>query len=142
MIEKIKEYLETCPYLIGTGKVEYLSNELNAYSLNEDAGYEPLIEEDITGVQKKQFRFNLDMQLNWNDESNTNIDNSKLFENIKSWLEIQNKLANYPLIEGIDIESIKANTNGYIYMTDSNIAIYRISFLMTYFQELEESSSV
>ena len=114
--------------------VNYLVDKSKAYSVNEGAGYDPVVKPFMTG-NKMQFQFSFDARLKWNDETSTNIDNSKFFENFRDWLEENNNKKILPKIEGIKSEKIKAITNGYIFTTTGDEAIYRISCIFYYLEE-------
>lgn len=135
MIDKVREYMSKCPYLDEYAElnVEYLVDKIKAYSINENAGYDPIISEDIIGNQERQFLFTLDSKLIWNEDNQNNIDNSKSYENIRNWLEENNKNEIYPDIKGI--YEIGATSNGYIFATNANEAIYRIQCYLKYFKE-------
>ena len=64
--------------------------------------------------------------------SELNIDNSKFFENFRSWLEENNKKKQFPNVKGI--YKVEALTNGYIFATNANEAIYRIQCKLEYFR--------
>lgn len=136
MIEQIKEYIEQCPYLeeFVAVNVNYLVNKDEAYSVNEGAGYDPIIEQYVTGEKYMQFQFSFDARLKWNDEIATNINNSKFFENFRNWLEEKDLKGEYPNIDGITPESISATTNGFIFATNADEAIYRISCNFKYYK--------
>ena len=136
MIEKIREYIEECPYLDEFAKVNvnYLSDKNMTYSVNEGVGYDPVVKPFMTG-NKMQFQFSFDARFKWNDEVSTNIDNSKFFEKFRNWLEENNNKKILPNIEGIKSEKIKAITNGYIFTTTGDEAIYRISCIFYYLEE-------
>lgn len=136
MIDKVREYMAKCPYLDEYAElnVDYLVDKVKAYSVNENAGYDPVISEDIIGNQERQFLFTFDSKLHWNEDIQNNIDNSKSFENIRNWLEENNKNNKFPDIKGI--YEIGATTNGYIFATNANEAIYRIQFYLKYFKEV------
>lgn len=136
MIDKVREYMSKCPYLDEYAElnVEYLVDKIKAYSINENARYNPIISEDIVGNQERQFLFSLDSKLIWNEDNQNNIDNSKSYENIRNWLEENNKNEIYPDIKGI--YEIGATTNGYIFATNANEAIYRIQCYLKYFKEV------
>ena len=74
-----------------------------------------------------------DSKLHWNEDVQNNIDNSKFFENFKNWLEKNNDNKIYPEIDGI--YEIGATTNGYIFATNANEAIYRIQCYLKYYKE-------
>lgn len=136
MIDKVREYMSKCPYLDEYAElnVEYLVDKIKAYSINENARYNPIISEDIVGNQERQFLFSLDSKLIWNEDNQNNIDNSKSYENIRNWLEENNKNEIYPDIKGI--YEIGATTNGYIFATNANETIYRIQCYLKYFKEV------
>lgn len=137
MIEKIRDYIAECPYLDEFTKVNvnYLVDKVNAYSVNEDSGYSPVLEPRIYGNDEMQFLFSFDAKFYWNEETENNIDNSKFFEKFRDWLEDNNSKGKYPEIEGIEPLTIGAITNGFIYATNSDEAIYRISCSFTYEKE-------
>lgn len=134
MIDKVREYIAKCPYLKEYAElnVEYLIDKVNTYSINENAGYDPILNQFISGSER-QFMFTFDSKLIWNEDIQNNIDNSKFFENFRNWLEKNNKDKIFPDIPGI--YEIKALTNGYIYATNANVAIYRIQCKLEYFKE-------
>lgn len=134
MIDVVREYISKCPYLKEYAElnVEYLQDKVNTYSINENAGYEPISEKYMIGADY-QFLFTFDSKLIWNEDIQNNIDNSKFFENFKNWLEENNKKQIYPEIDGI--YEIGATTNGYIFATNANEAIYRIQCYLKYYKE-------
>lgn len=137
MIEKVRDYIAKCPYLDEFTKVNvnYLVDKVNAYSVNESSGYNPIIGRSVYGDKEMQFLFSFDAKFYWNEEVKNNIDNSKFFENFRDWLENNDLNGVYPEIEGIEPLTIGAITNGFIFATNSDEAIYRISCLFTYEKE-------
>lgn len=134
MIDKVREYIAKCPYLKEYAElnVEYLIDKVVTYSINENAGYNPILNQFLLGSER-QFLFTFDSKLHWNEDIQNNIDNSKFFENFRNWLEINNKNENFPEITGV--YEIGATTNGYIFATNANEAIYRIQCYLNYFEE-------
>lgn len=134
MIEKIRDYIAECPYIdeFANVNVEYLVNKVRAYSINENAGYNPIINIDRCGNKEMQFQFSFDAKFRWNEEIENNIKNSMFFEKFKNWLEKNDDNGIYPEIEGIEPISIGATTNGFIFATNTDEAIYRISCNFTY----------
>lgn len=134
MIEKIRDYIAACPYLdeFTALNVNYLVDKVKAYSVNESAGYNPVVNTYLNGDKEMQFLFSFDAKLYWNDEVKNNIDNSAFFEKFRDWLENNDDKEIYPKIDGIQPLSISATTNGYIFATNSNEAIYRISCKFNY----------
>lgn len=136
MIDKVREYIAKCPYLdlYAELNIEYLVDKVKSYSINESAGYNPVISQDIVGNQERQFLFTFDSKLHWNEDIQNSIDNSKFFEDFRNWLEENNKNDIFPEIKGI--YKIEALTNGYIFATNANEAIYRIQCKLEYFKEV------
>lgn len=130
MIEKVKDYISTYSGLddFVKGNVDYLVDKVNAYSINEQVGYNPIVNTYTDGNKEMQFLFNFDVKFHWNDELKNNINNSIFFESFRDWLETNDYNSIYPELEDNIIPiSIRATSNGYIYTTGSNEAIYRIS---------------
>ena len=134
MIDELREYMAKCPYLKEYAElnVEYLVDKVNVGSINENAGYNPILNQFLIGSER-QFLFTFDSKLHWNEDIQNNIDNSKTFENVRNWLETNNKNKIYPNIKGI--YEIGATTNGYIFATNANEAIYRIQCYLNYYKE-------
>ncbi len=136
-IENIRTYISLCPYLDNSTaiNIDYLSDNIKSYSITESSSYNPIISTDIIGNEQKQFLFNFDAKLNWTDEIANNISNSNFFSNFSSWLKNNNENKIFPQhSENITIETIGATSNGYIFATESNEAIYRISCEIKYMQ--------
>ena len=136
MIDEVREYIAKCPYLNENGEisVEYLRDKIKTCSINENAGYNPIVTEDIIGNQERQFLFTFDSKLIWNEDIQNNIDNSKFFEDFRDWLEENNRNNIFPNIKGI--YEIGVTTSGYIFATNANEAIYRIQCYLKYFKEV------
>ena len=135
MIEKIKDYVAKCPFLseFAALNINYLVDKVTAYSVNESAGYNPVVNTYLNGDKEMRFLFSFDAKLYWNDEIQNNVDNSLFFEKFRNWLEENDDNNIYPDVdENIQPLSISATTNGYIFATNSNEAIYRISCEFTY----------
>lgn len=134
IIDIVREYIAKCPYLkeFAELNVDYLIDKVNTYSVNEVAAYDPIIAKYMVGGDY-QFLFTFDSKLYWNEEIQNNIDNSKFYENFRKWLETNNNKGVFPDIKGI--YEIGATTNGYIFATNANEAIYRIHCYLKYYKE-------
>lgn len=144
MIEKIRDYIATCPYLIEYTEllVNYLAPNSATYSVNEGQGYDPVVDTYTNGNKEMQFIFTLDSRLVWNENLENNIKNSKFFENFSNWLEYNDDNGIFPNVNGIIPETIRATSNGFIYATNSNEAIYRIECIFTYLKEVSTPQSI
>ena len=144
MIEKIRDYISTCSYLDDYTEltINYLVDSKTAYSVNEGQGYDPVVDTYTNGSKEMQFVFTLDSRLVWNEDLENNIKNSKFFENFSNWLENNDDNGIFPSVNGIIPETIRATSNGFIYATDSNEAIYRIECIFTYLKYEEGNYSI
>ncbi len=137
MLEKIRDYVATCPFIEEFAEINanYLSNEVKNYSVIETASYNPVLEQYDNGDVEKQFLFSLDAKLSWNSEVENNISNSNFFEKFSKWLKDNYDNDIYPqLSENVLPISIEATSNGYIFIAETNEAIYRISCKFTYLE--------
>lgn len=134
IIDKVRDYINNCEHLKEYAElnVEYLADKVNTYSINESSGYNPITNQFLSGSER-QFLFTFDSKLIWNEDIQNNIDNSKFFEDFRNWLEKNKNKKIFPEIAGI--YNIEATTNGYIFATNANEAIYRIQCKLEYFKE-------
>lgn len=134
IIDKVREYIAKCPFLKEYAElnVEYLIDKVVTYSINENAGYNPVLNKFMYGSEN-QFLYTFDSKLHWNEDIQNNIDNSKFFANFKNWLETNNKNKIFPDVSGV--YEIGATTNGYIFATNANEAIYRIQCYLNYYKK-------
>ena len=137
MIDNIRTYIATCPYLeeYTAVLIDYLEDKTSAYSINNSPATNPVLSTDVMGNQEKQYLFTFDSKFIWNSEVQQNIDNLNFFENFSNWLEDNNNSDTFPTLDG-DLEAIKieALTNGYMFQSNSNEAIYRIQCKLTYYK--------
>lgn len=134
MIDKVRDYIAKCPYLKEYAElnIDYLTDKVVTYSINKNAGYNPILHKFLHGSER-QLLFTFDSKLHWNEDIQNNIDNSKFFEDFSNWLETNNKNKIFPNISGA--YSIGVTTDGYIFATNANEAIYRIQCFLYYFKE-------
>ena len=142
MLEAIRNYLLECPLLSDDGKlgIEYLSNEPINYSIEEVAGYEPIITYYIDGSTVRQLLFSINSREYFGqDDIDTNLANSKFYEDFSNWLETNNKQKNIPELDGNKYATeIRALSSGYVFEVDEGMkkARYRIQCRLIY--EMEE----
>ena len=134
IIDKVREYIAKCPHLkeYADLNVNYLADKVNTYAVNENSGYNPVVEKYLLD-RDMQFLFTFDSKLYWNEDVQNNIDNSKFFANFKRWLEENNKNKIFPDVAGI--YEIGVTTDGYILTTNANEAIYRVQCYLKYYEE-------
>ena len=100
-MEKIKEFIETCPLLKG-GKlnVDYLKDKPQSYSIDRTP-VTPQIQKFVDGNGgKRQIAFDFTVTAPISSQAIVNLANSKFCEDFMEWIEKQNRMKNLPNIEG------------------------------------------
>lgn len=139
IIEAIREYIATCPYLHdGKIGVDYLENEV-AYSIEPT----PVSPKDVnfiddTGI--KQFAFILASRESYGQETIQNMLNTEFYEDFANWIEENNFNGILPEIEGI--ESIECLSTGYAFQTGIDTARYQIPLRITYYKEINKKGGI
>ncbi len=132
-IEKIKEYIETCP-LLNNGKisVDYLKGKPQSYSIDRTTS-NPVYKEYKDGTKLMQITFDFTVQTILSTQVIDNLINSKFCEDFTNWIEVNNRKGILPNIPGI--QWIKCTSPGYILGTTETTAIYIIQMQVVYRQE-------
>lgn len=132
-MEKIKEFIETCPLLEG-GKinVDYLDDEAYSYSIDKTP-VQPQVKPFVDGMGGKyQIAFDFTVQLPLSPAAADNLINSQFGEDFADWIESQNNLGNLPDIDGA--LSIKCTSTPYVLQKTDTQAIYIIQHIFTYYK--------
>ncbi len=139
IIEAVKEYFEECPELgkLSKVKVDFLSSDVGSYSVEETPAT-PVVKNFVDGSRECQFLFVFASRSFYATDTNRqNIDNLHLLENIREWLEENNRNNQFPdLGENRQVESIEVTTGGYLFgINDSGRhARYQIQCKLTYLE--------
>ena len=132
-MQKIKEYIETCPLLDGDKiNVDYLDDEIYSYSIDRTPT-QPEIKQFIDGRGGKyQIAFDFTVTAPISSRVVTNLANSKFGEDFMEWIKTQNRLKNFLKINGAF--SIKCTSPSYILQKTETTAIYIIQINFTYYE--------
>lgn len=132
-MELIKEWIEICPLLDGDKiNVDYLEDEVYSYSIDRIPN-QPDIYNFIDGQGgKRQISFDFTVTAPLSSQVIINLANSKFCEDFMTWISTQNKLKNFPKIDGAF--SIKCTSPGYILQKTETTAIYIIQINFTYYE--------
>jgi hypothetical protein len=131
MIDKIRTYIATCPYLDQNGAigVDYLGNSIINYSI-EQIPVEPIVKRFVDGSKLKQLAFVFASREAWSADVITNLLNCKFYDDFSKWIEENNDSGILPEIDGI--ESIECKSTGYAYQVSETEARYQIQMLVLY----------
>lgn len=132
-MEKIKEYIETCPLLEGDKiNVDYLDDEVYSYSIDKTPSNPVLKKFNDGRGGKKQITFDFTVTAPISSRVVTNLANSKFGEDFMEWIEAQQRLRNLPQINGAF--SIECTSPSYILQKTETTAIYIIQINFTYYE--------
>lgn len=132
-MEKIKEYIESCPLLDGDKiNVDYLDDEIYSYSIDRTPT-QPVIRRFVDGFGgKKQITFDFTVTAPLSSRVVTNLANSKFCEDFIQWIENKNRNREFPDIDGAF--KIECTSPSYILQKTETIAIYIIQINFTYYE--------
>lgn len=141
IIDNIRKFIKSCPYLndyVGATKpkinVDYLDDEVISYSI-ERVPADPIIETYIDGSKKKQEIFVFCSRESYGQDVFINLENINFYENFAKWIEKQNSLENFPLVDkGCEVQKIEVSTNGYAFQTSEDKAQYQIQMRLIYLE--------
>lgn len=138
-IEKIKDYILTCPYLdkLADFGVNFLDRNSSSYSIEEVPG-KTIINKNIDGSSERQLNFIFASVFNFNEELETQINNSGFYEDFSDWIEENNENEVFPkLKDGETPTSIEVVTSGYLYALIDGMkrAQYQIQCKLIYEKE-------
>lgn len=117
IIEKVREYIQSCPLLDSMGSigVEFLPSETGSFSI-EETPTELVTRTFVDGSEERQFAFIFASRFMYSDEAIMCIDNSGWFESFANWLIDQNDIGNLPeLGEKMNATKIEVTTSGYLF---------------------------
>lgn len=140
IINSIRDYIRTCPYLkeffnAVKVNVDYLAEDPTSYSI-EETPCEPIVKKYVDGSSVRQYEFVFCSRESYGPDVLQNIDNCGFYEDFANWIEEQNDLGNLPVLDSNkECKSIKCLTTGYAFQTDIDKARYQIQMRMTYFQK-------
>jgi len=132
-MQLIKEFIEECP-LLNNGKidVDYLKDDIDSYSIDRTP-IQPEVSNFTDGKGgKRQIAFDFSVTAPLSSKAIDNLENSKFCEDFMKWIEVQNRLKNFPKIE--NAFSIKCTSPGYILQKTETTAIYIIQMNFTYYE--------
>ena len=135
MIEAVRNYIGLFEDIEPSDpiNVEYLPSEPTSYSLVEEPLFNGgVLNTFLNGIQRKEFRVQLQRVTHYEEPVATNISNSKFMKRFESWIQDNNKNRVFPAIEGI--QEVKITTSGYLQAvsSDQTHAVYVVSLQFIY----------
>lgn len=137
IIDKIREYMLTCPLLDEFGKIniDYLGVKPTEYTIDSQPTTE-VIKNYVDGGKIKQYVFVFGSREYYGPDELQNIENSGFYERLSRWFEEQTNIGNLPdLGEGKDSIKVESLTSGYLFMADEDSARYQIQCRLVYYED-------
>ena len=141
IIEAVRNYIKTCPYLkefedeVVKINVDKLEEDSTVYSIDESV-FDPIVKTYIDGSSERQFVFVFASREDFGQDFFQNIQNIGFYDDFSKWLEENTKNDILPdLGPGKTPSRIKAISNGYAFQTDVDKARYQVQIKLEYYQE-------
>lgn len=141
IIESIRKFILTCPFLNESSdggirlNVNYLGEDSTVYSI-EEVPCDPMLKTYINGDAEKQFQFIFCSREPYGSDEIQNISNSGFYEDFANWIEEQNTLKNFPILEdNCKSEKIKVLSPGYAFQVATDKARYQIELKLEYLKK-------
>lgn len=137
IIECLKEYFEAFPGFgkLATINVDFLDKEAGSYSI-EETPVAPVLRRFVDGSKECQFAFVLAGRSFYAVDANRqNIDNLHLYEQLREWLDENDRNGVYPeLGDEREVLTLAATTSGYLFgvAEGKRTARYQIQCKLTY----------
>lgn len=136
---KVKEFIETCPFLEEFGQATFPVVNLNVLEENptmysiEETPAEPIIKRFANGDTVRQYVFSLCSRELYGPAENEKT--AEFYEKFSDWLDTCTAQGKLPELTGqLQSKSIRATTNGYLYDNQGEKCQYRIQCQFIYYK--------
>lgn len=131
IIESIRDYILTCPFLKdGKVNIDYLPDEM-AYSIDPIGG-DPIYKKYTDGSCLKQFQFALTSKEAYDGDARTGIANSGFYQFFEEWIEENTKKDIFPELDRYMPVRMDVLTGGYLFSTEADLGRYQIQCRLIY----------
>lgn len=129
-------YLLTCP-LLGDHPlgVDWLPDKSVAFSIDTTPASQ-IIQRYYSGSTVRQYEFVLRSVQDYGADILQNLANSTLYEQLAGWMEEQTRKRDFPdLGSGRTVQSIEAQSTGYLMTAAPDVGRYQIQCRMIYYEK-------
>ena len=134
--EALHQYLLSCP-LLGDHPlgVDWLPDHSVAFSIDTTPASQ-IIKRYFGGGSLRQYEFVLRSVQDYGADVLQNLENSALYERLAAWMEEQTRKRNFPdLGEGRTVQSIEAQSTGYLMTAAPDVGRYQIQCRLIYYEK-------
>lgn len=136
---KVKEFIETCPFLKDFEEATFpvvnmslLEENPTMYSIEETPA-DPIVKRFTNGDTVRQYVFSLCSRELYGQVENEKT--AEFYEKFADWLEECTRTGNLPALSGqLKSKSVRATTNGYMQDSEGTSCRYRIQCQFVYFK--------
>ena len=132
----LREYFLTCP-LLGDHPlgVDWLPDKSVAFSIDATPASQVLVRY-FSGDSLRQYEFVLRSVQDYGADVLQNLANSTLYEQLSAWMEEQTRKRNFPdLGPERTVQSIEAQSTGYLMTVAPDVGRYQIQCRIIYYQK-------
>ena len=137
---KVKEFIESCPFLeefeqayFPVVNLNVLEENATMYSIEETPA-DPIVKNYTNGDSVRQYVFPLCSRELYGPAENEKT--TAFYEKFADWLEECTRTGNLPALSGqLKSKSVRAKTNGYLYDSEGTKCQYRIQCQFVYFKK-------
>lgn len=137
---KVKEFIESCPFLeefeqayFPVVNLNVLEENATMYSIEETPA-DPIVKNYTNGDSVRQCVFSLCSRELYGPAENEKT--TAFYEKFADWLEECTRTGNLPALSGqLKSKSVRATTNGYLYDSEGTKCQYRIQCQFVYFKK-------
>lgn len=136
IIESIRDYILTCPFLEDWKvNIDYLGPKME-YSI-DPLPADSWIKKYMDGGGQKQFQFAFTSKDEYDGDARTGIENSGFYQAFEEWIEECNKKKNLPVLgnKKQTAQKVETMTSGYLFDSEADTARYQIQCRLIYEQE-------
>ncbi|MGN9161219.1 chloramphenicol resistance protein [Clostridium sulfidigenes] len=140
IIDNLRNYIRTCPYLDTFNNairvnVNYLEPSPDTYSI-EEIPIEPIMKKYVNGDSIRQYAFIFTSREPYGADVLQNIDNSGFYEKFAEWIESNNDNEIFPLLDnGLEPLEIKVTSTGYAFAVTEDTAQFQVQMRLKYLKK-------
>lgn len=136
LIESIRNYIISCPYLSDSRvNIDWQGAEPTEYSI-DGTPVDPIVKRYVDGGTERQFNFVFSSVERYGQDVLNNIRNSGFYEDFAAWVEEQNRNGNLPILgDGLIPKKVEVLTTGCLFDNSPDKGWYQIQCRLLYYKD-------
>ncbi|MBR2500548.1 MAG: hypothetical protein IKB60_05670 [Clostridia bacterium] len=135
ILSAVRKYFESCPYFEDARiNADFLSEAPKSFGIYAEH-FAPVLKTYASGDTLSQFVFSIRMRASYGRKISENEKISKLFYDIKSWIDTQKRAENFPIVsDDISVQDIEVLTGGHLKNTNAADCVYEMKCRIIYYK--------